>query len=312
MIRPSPDRSFRPGRIKRSGLKRNQRISKNHQEMHMHDDADDSLGQKNAPHRPPRDAPTGTPRGWSLRWDQPLSPEDVEATEDVLRRMGIDLPVRRRIAESLAPAEAWSLWVYADAKRWRLPLTISRVYDKTSRQAQAATDLNASYDAVGHQLAALHPDDAEAAVRLVARCCPDDPQAVLEAATSRGENDRLHPAIRAVWAMVADLRGWRGDARENRLDLYTGRAACYESNADVISASTWTTALGELRRQLTADEYETWITQASLLQVEHDRVIVGTPNIFVRDHLDLNYKALLGATLHNTLGRAVDVQVVIA
>jgi len=74
----------------------------------------------------------------------------------------------------------------------------------------------------------------------------------------------------------------------------------------------WQAALGDLQLQLSPREFETWLKSTSLLALENDQAIIGTPNIFVRQELEGRYGAPLQATLHNILGYPVEVQVVIS
>ena len=73
----------------------------------------------------------------------------------------------------------------------------------------------------------------------------------------------------------------------------------------------WQVALNNLRRQLPHTEFETWIKETALIQVENQQAIVGTPNIFVRDKLAEAYAPLIADTLQTILGFPVQVAVVL-
>jgi hypothetical protein len=107
---------------------------------------------------------------------------------------------------------------------------------------------------------------------------------------------------------------------------YTGGGACGQcgtetgasghSNPGSATASDrvrqlWPVALDHLRRQLPSIEFETWIKETSLIQVEDQQAIVGTPNIFVRDKLSDSYAPLIAEALHTILGFSVQVVVVL-
>jgi chromosomal replication initiator protein len=74
----------------------------------------------------------------------------------------------------------------------------------------------------------------------------------------------------------------------------------------------WQAALGDLQLRMSPSEFETWLKPTSLVALENDQAIIGTPNIFVRQELEGRYVAPLQATLHNILGYPVEVQVVIS
>jgi len=318
LIRREEDQTIRPARIKRSGLKWNQRIQKNHQEIRnrqealLHDDASTEREQAPLVVEPsPEYELAQEYGGWSLRWEQPITPHEVETSGYVLQGMGIDQPVRRLIASSLAPAEAWAFRVYAEAKRWRIPLTITQVYDKSRRRPRAAIDLDSRFDAVGRMLAALDPADAEAIMALIPRHCPDDPRSVLEDPVLRGKMGAAPAAARAVWAMMAELRGCRGNTLEIDVRNGAGTAMHHPGTTDATAERAWSSALVEMRSQLPVEEFNTWIGQACLMEVADTHVIVSTPNIFVRDQLESSYRALLQTALHAVLGRSVDIHVVV-
>ncbi|HEX6287915.1 MAG TPA: DnaA N-terminal domain-containing protein [Herpetosiphonaceae bacterium] len=73
----------------------------------------------------------------------------------------------------------------------------------------------------------------------------------------------------------------------------------------------WHVALDSLRKHLPYSEFETWIRETSLVQLEDQQAIVGTPNIFARDKLQESYAPLIADTLHTLLGFPVQVAVVL-
>lgn len=77
------------------------------------------------------------------------------------------------------------------------------------------------------------------------------------------------------------------------------------------SPDIWQRALDRLRQQLPYGEFETWIKETSLIQVDEQQAIVGTPNIFARDKLTETYAPLIADTLHALLGCPVQVAVVL-
>ncbi len=73
----------------------------------------------------------------------------------------------------------------------------------------------------------------------------------------------------------------------------------------------WQAALGDLQLQLPRTEFDTWIKETMLVDLEDNQAIVGTPNIFAREKLEGRYVAPIQDTLNTILGYPVQVQVVI-
>jgi chromosomal replication initiator protein len=73
----------------------------------------------------------------------------------------------------------------------------------------------------------------------------------------------------------------------------------------------WQAALGDLQVQMPREEFDTWMKPTSLVAIEDRLVIVGTPNIFVRQELEGRYVAPITETLTTILGYPVEIQVVI-
>lgn len=73
----------------------------------------------------------------------------------------------------------------------------------------------------------------------------------------------------------------------------------------------WQAALGDLQLQLPRSEFDTWVKETTLIDLEDNQAIVGTSNIFAREKLEGRYVAPIQHTLHTILGYPVEVQVVI-
>ncbi len=73
----------------------------------------------------------------------------------------------------------------------------------------------------------------------------------------------------------------------------------------------WQAALGDLQLQLPRSEFDTWIKETTLVDLEDNQAIVGTPNIFAREKLEGRYVTPIQDTLNTILGYPVQVQVVI-
>lgn len=59
------------------------------------------------------------------------------------------------------------------------------------------------------------------------------------------------------------------------------------------------------------NEFETWIRDTSLVDLEDSRAIIGAVNVFARDHLEQHYVTCMEAALQQHLGYPVLVQLVI-
>ncbi|MDP9314422.1 MAG: hypothetical protein M3R24_26685 [Chloroflexota bacterium] len=296
-VRPGADKLIKGRRIDGSGLKTETRILQE-QNIMMHDtSAAGSAGKDRQPI-------AATP-GQSLRHGQRLTPADVEQTDDILQRIGIDFPVRSRIRTSLAPGEAWTLWTYALAKRWSVPLLINEVYDKTSRQARPAS-LPHHYDPVGAALAQLPPATAEELLHLVADQCPSglpDAFTQLVAATPQ---DNLVEVLQMVWDMIAELRKASGKP------CPLLRSTANPPAAPQLHQMTWTAVLERLAAQVPQHEFATWLKETELLELDSACAFVGARNIFARDRIQADYLDPIRHILSDVLGCSVHVQVVLA
>jgi chromosomal replication initiator protein len=59
----------------------------------------------------------------------------------------------------------------------------------------------------------------------------------------------------------------------------------------------WQTVLGEIELTVSQGSFITWFKNTCLLQQSEDTTIVGVPNIFIRQHLELKYGDLIARTL---------------
>ncbi len=242
--------------------------------------------------------------GVSLRLGQHLTAADVAGTDDILRRIGIDLPVRSRIRASLAPAEAWTLWAYAFAKHWSIPLLISEVYDKASKQARPAA-VPRHFDDVGRALAQLDPDRGEQLLRVANVHCPDASVERFAEFLGTPPAGDMGEALETVWRMFAELRNMPG--KPSRIPV-----RCQAQPASAAAHSmTWTNVLERLAAQIAPQEFTTWLQETTLVELETTSAFVGTSNIFARERVEAMYLPAIEQTLSDVLGRPVQVHVVI-
>jgi hypothetical protein len=308
-VAPGRDSAVQGGRIGRSGLKAEQRIPKEQQEqLLMYAESAATTEQASCDRRTAQSDQTGhTPiASRSLRWQHPRSTADIAQSDELLRRMQIDNPVRKLLADAYTPADLWAVRVYSLVKGWSPALTVSQLYDKSSKQPQLALELSAQQDAVGGRLAALAADQAEAVIMLVLRCCPQ--AAALQADPLMQQADpAVRAAIEAVWRMVAGLRGHAAPLSAAPAE----HAPCDAPDHSMLQL--WQTTLATLHAALPPADFATWLAPSMLLSLEREadaaHAVIGVPNIFAREQVLASYLTPLTQTLVALLGSPVTVQV---
>jgi chromosomal replication initiator protein len=70
----------------------------------------------------------------------------------------------------------------------------------------------------------------------------------------------------------------------------------------------WRAALGELQVSLSPANYETWLKDTTLIDVDGDRFSVAAPNGFAKDWLENRYRSLIAQTLARIVGYSVNVE----
>jgi chromosomal replication initiator protein len=74
----------------------------------------------------------------------------------------------------------------------------------------------------------------------------------------------------------------------------------------------WRAALGELQISLSPANFETWLKDTSLIEIDEDRYRIAAPNGFARDWLDNRYRTLISQTLARVVGHSVKVEFLVA
>jgi chromosomal replication initiator protein len=74
----------------------------------------------------------------------------------------------------------------------------------------------------------------------------------------------------------------------------------------------WRAALGELQVSLSPANYETWLRDTQLVDVEDQRFRIAVPNGFAKDWLETRYRSLISQTLARIVGYSVQVEFVIS
>jgi len=73
----------------------------------------------------------------------------------------------------------------------------------------------------------------------------------------------------------------------------------------------WRAALGELQVSLSPANFETWLKETSLVDVDDQRFRIAVPNGFAKDWLEQRYRSLISQTLARIVGYSVQVEFVI-
>jgi chromosomal replication initiator protein len=70
----------------------------------------------------------------------------------------------------------------------------------------------------------------------------------------------------------------------------------------------WRAALGELQVSLSPANFETWLRETALAEVDDNRFRISVPNGFAKDWLDSRYRSLISQTLARLVGYSVQVE----
>ena len=74
----------------------------------------------------------------------------------------------------------------------------------------------------------------------------------------------------------------------------------------------WRAALGELQVSLSPANFETWLRDTSLIEVDGQRFRIAVPNGFAKDWLETRYRSLISQTLARIVGYSVQVEFVVS
>src|SRR6188474_3284185 len=73
----------------------------------------------------------------------------------------------------------------------------------------------------------------------------------------------------------------------------------------------WRAALGELQVSLSPANFETWLRETALVDVDDNRFRISVPNGFAKDWLESRYRSLISQTLARIVGYSVQVEFVV-
>ncbi len=251
--------------------------------------------------------------GWSLRWQQALTPQEVDGSLTLLEQFGVHRDIAAVVAASLAPSEVWSLGAYARAARLGPAWIAKQVYSFETRQPRSAP-LARRYDEIGRQLTMLPPPDAFALIELIDRCCPGSPEDVLRDNFYCNAAPRVQVTGATLWALMNEAR----HGHVPRLDVpQPSRTGAPQPSTELAAAppradlELWQKVLALLRPHVPQAEFETWFKDTRLIQLDQERAIIGTPNVFVREHVATHYLPLITAAIGEIVGSPIVADAVI-
>jgi len=73
----------------------------------------------------------------------------------------------------------------------------------------------------------------------------------------------------------------------------------------------WRAALGELQVSLSPANFETWLKETQLVEVDDQRFRIAVPNGFAKDWLETRYRSLISQTLARIVGYSVQVDFIV-
>ena len=73
----------------------------------------------------------------------------------------------------------------------------------------------------------------------------------------------------------------------------------------------WRAAMGELQVSLSPANFETWLRDTSVIDVDDNRFKIAVPNGFAKDWLETRYRSLISQTLARIVGYSVLVEFVV-
>ncbi|MBI3750313.1 MAG: chromosomal replication initiator protein DnaA [Chloroflexi bacterium] len=73
----------------------------------------------------------------------------------------------------------------------------------------------------------------------------------------------------------------------------------------------WRAALGELQVSLSPANFETWLRETAIVEVDDNRFRISVPNGFAKDWLESRYRSLISQTLARIVGYSVQVEFIV-
>ncbi len=84
-----------------------------------------------------------------------------------------------------------------------------------------------------------------------------------------------------------------------------------EQSAPNAQCRIWESVLDMLKQRVARPDFDTWMSETTLIELAEGAAIIGTPNVFAREKLERSFMPVIAETLQLALGHAVIVQFVI-
>ena len=131
------------------------------------------------------------------------------------------------------------------------------------------------------------------------RVTPSEPSFGSPGATSRDADDGIRgvrdPGFPVVGSVVFATHPSPSTSRIDDLDHMDAKQV-------------WRAALGELQVSLSPANFETWLRDTQLVDVDDQRFRIAVPNGFAKDWLETRYRSLISQTLARIVGYSVQVE----
>src|SRR5437588_2491354 len=104
----------------------------------------------------------------------------------------------------------------------------------------------------------------------------------------------------------------RAPGRSTISDPSIRGAGALEIGSLMDAKQVWRAVLGELQVSLSPANFETWLKDTALVEIDENRFRIAAPNGFARDWLDNRYRPLISQTLTRVVGGSVQMHFAVA
>jgi hypothetical protein len=260
------------------------------------------------------------PTGHSLRWDTPLTADDVAQSRHVLQQIGLNALVADAASPVLHPAECWALWAYARGAGLGTAWIATQIYDFGTRCVRPVSQVR-GYEAAGKLLASL---PARIAKLVLDTVDADGPHVLLNRHNDERFGNSAEPAmaaLEAVWAARVEQNNSKGERTNSKArhsskvrHADSGNSASQLRLVDETPSQAdpcWAAVKERLLTIIPREEFDTWIAPSALVMLDDEIAVIATPNIFVRTEIGERYSAAIAGALEAELGRSYRIELVI-
>jgi hypothetical protein len=230
---------------------------------------------------------------------------EAERVHDLFRQAGINATVADAVSPTMDLAGCWTVLAYARSCELGAGWIASEIYDFKRRRPRPI-DLPRNYAMAGQQLAELPDDVGARLLGIVDQHCPQaraDALAVCSEVFS-GQDHQWQLSFETLWAVMVEQRAKSAPPR------MAAPAAPVRSDAQHSGTGDprWLALQNELARKVSPDDFHVWLEGLVLLDISDEVVVLGAPNVFVRDHVMSTFQALIVDLLSEIIGHAMRVE----